>query len=47
MMKILRKSQGRKKEIMKLYQLYVRKGKLQEAMSLRKQAIEGQAGGDS
>jgi hypothetical protein len=36
-------------ELMKdvLYQLYVRKGKLQEAMSLRKQAIEGQAGGNS
>lgn len=36
-------------ELMKdvLYQLYVRKGKLQEAMSLRKQAIDGGAEGDS
>lgn len=30
-----------------LYQLYVRKGKLQEAMSLRKRAIDSEAGGDS
>jgi len=36
-------------ELMKdvLYQLYVRKGKLQEAMALRKHAIDGKAGEES